>query len=289
MQQDYPAAHSMDSAWFAIDAAGQVGFFSTGEAGGLPSGCTLDQGEAYQLLEQLRAALPPSEPVFDPDGRLPGQERHWVYGPHALVFLDSLEPIRAELASGAAVEARATRGVAAIFTQLSDETKKRLHETGACRGCRGLYGDPGTEGGAARLGLFDYDHLTENWIAGPYGCSARPATPVKLSQLPPAIRAAAEGFQLPFRFDAAPMFQPSDHLPCTSWDAVYLSADGRTVRPQEEAHSSVEEALENMDLEDDGLVFDDGPWTPLDRPPAWLGRDTEAMKGDPSDEGGDDE
>lgn len=89
----------MDGAWSAVDADGQVGCFSTGEAGGMPSGCQLDQGEAYDLLEALRASLPPCEPVFDPDGRLPGQERHWVHGQRALVFLDSLAPIGAELAS----------------------------------------------------------------------------------------------------------------------------------------------------------------------------------------------
>jgi hypothetical protein len=34
---DYPAAHSMDTTWFAVDAAGNVGLFDTGEPGHAPS------------------------------------------------------------------------------------------------------------------------------------------------------------------------------------------------------------------------------------------------------------
>ena len=36
MSADYPAAHSMDSCWFAVDAQGQVAYFDTGEGGAVP-------------------------------------------------------------------------------------------------------------------------------------------------------------------------------------------------------------------------------------------------------------
>ncbi|MCI0459671.1 MAG: hypothetical protein L0Z62_22195 [Gemmataceae bacterium] len=36
MGSDFPAAHSMDSCWFAVDRDGHVGFFDTGENGILP-------------------------------------------------------------------------------------------------------------------------------------------------------------------------------------------------------------------------------------------------------------
>jgi hypothetical protein len=38
MGADYPAAHSMDTEWFAVDRDGQVAFFVTGEAGSVPNG-----------------------------------------------------------------------------------------------------------------------------------------------------------------------------------------------------------------------------------------------------------
>jgi hypothetical protein len=38
MDTDYPAAHSMDTVWFAVDAVGQVGLFDSGETGHVPDG-----------------------------------------------------------------------------------------------------------------------------------------------------------------------------------------------------------------------------------------------------------
>lgn len=42
MNADYPAAHSMDTTWFAVDGAGQVAVFMTGETGHLPRGVDND-------------------------------------------------------------------------------------------------------------------------------------------------------------------------------------------------------------------------------------------------------
>jgi|GEM_PF-6068823 hypothetical protein len=37
MKQDFPAAHSMDTQWFAIDGEGRVAIFETGESGAVPT------------------------------------------------------------------------------------------------------------------------------------------------------------------------------------------------------------------------------------------------------------
>jgi len=52
-QDDYPAAHSMDQTWFAVDQAGHVGVFFTGEDGPLPSG-SYDAGNLIDVLRALR-------------------------------------------------------------------------------------------------------------------------------------------------------------------------------------------------------------------------------------------
>ena len=36
MEPDYPAAHSMDTDWFAVDKDGHVAVFASGEAGAVP-------------------------------------------------------------------------------------------------------------------------------------------------------------------------------------------------------------------------------------------------------------
>ncbi len=50
MGEDFPAAHSMDTEWFAVDRDGQVALFFTGENGSLPRGA-----EAADLGQTLRA------------------------------------------------------------------------------------------------------------------------------------------------------------------------------------------------------------------------------------------
>jgi hypothetical protein len=50
MAADYPAAHSMDSVWFAVDAAGHVAYFDTGSNGPVPEGEENDiRHELWQL------------------------------------------------------------------------------------------------------------------------------------------------------------------------------------------------------------------------------------------------
>ena len=40
MYEEFPAAHSMDTTWFAVDEEGHVGFFDTGENGAAPDGAS---------------------------------------------------------------------------------------------------------------------------------------------------------------------------------------------------------------------------------------------------------
>lgn len=77
--EDFPAGHSMDSTWFAVDEAGEVAFFDTGEGGAIPKQGFPVGGEAgveggleswelsFQLLQReakgdpaLAAVLPAS-------------------------------------------------------------------------------------------------------------------------------------------------------------------------------------------------------------------------------------
>lgn len=51
MNADYPAAHSMDTRWFAVDGAGQVGIFWTDETGHLPVGTENDVTQLVRPTE----------------------------------------------------------------------------------------------------------------------------------------------------------------------------------------------------------------------------------------------
>ena len=54
MHPDYPAAHSMDTNWYAVDAAGQVALFESGDTGNFPVGA-----ESHTFLSTLFRARHP--------------------------------------------------------------------------------------------------------------------------------------------------------------------------------------------------------------------------------------
>ncbi len=61
LPDDVPAAHSMDSAWFAVDACGHVAAASTGEAGALPGPFRPQEVDRHGLLEAVARVVPPGE------------------------------------------------------------------------------------------------------------------------------------------------------------------------------------------------------------------------------------
>jgi hypothetical protein len=60
MGADFPAAHSMDTHWFAVDQGGQVALFFTSETGFMPLDATQVEGhELIQLYRRLTGKEPP--------------------------------------------------------------------------------------------------------------------------------------------------------------------------------------------------------------------------------------
>jgi len=265
LADDVPAAHSMDSAWFAVDACGHVAAGETGEAGALPE--PLQQGVYWPGYDELRRVVPPGGFVLDARGQgagLPTTRVHRTWGEQpqqALVFAeaDVLAPLL--LRHGGRL-LQAVGGAAAVVEGLRASDLEELHARGLCRACRWTYGDRLTRGARrpAALGLFEYDHdLYENVLAGPYGL-VRPRHPIKVAQLPEALRREVE--QVRFEglcFADHPLLQPADHVPCATWSAPYLSADARTIRTQRPEGLSPEERAH---LEP-GAVHDPSPWRPL--------------------------
>ncbi|HEY7326248.1 MAG TPA: hypothetical protein VH592_01315 [Gemmataceae bacterium] len=270
MGTDYPAAHSMDTCFFAIDRDGHVACFDTGEAGAVPA-VAFSGEEAYELRQQL-AELPRVEVLQDPSGcsnpgSAQGTDFHWglVGSNHPiLLFLASLDLVRDEIVAGRAVELPACKGVAVLFQSLPAELSQRLHDSGACLGCRlhyqeieEFYPDLGTHG------LFMYTHLTDNWISGPYGRQSQPARPIHVDQLPPQIREAVKAM----RFDSlcfaeTPHIQPVEHAECFSWEAAYMDVTGKHIRPipgKEEEYAQAYEELADLTNKDDNPQVEPPP------------------------------
>src|SRR5262245_36517923 len=241
MEPDYPAAHSMDTTWFAVDRDGHVACFESGEAGAVPVEAWAGD-EAWEARRQIALLLPRREAIHDLAGRtLPGlhgaDDPHWGSTSRypVLMFLASLDPVRDEVAAGRAVPLPAADGVAVLLRGLSEDELRRLHEAGACCACFMYFVEEEDDDripDLARHGIFVYEHLTDNWIAGPYGRERRPAQPAHVDQLPPRLREQVKRLRLGgVSFAETPHLQPVDHAPCDSWEAAYLDVAGKHIRP----------------------------------------------------------
>jgi len=245
MDADFPAAHSMDTEWFAVDAEGHVGHFSSGESGAVPADAQLD--EPFEVWRRLNEVLPRCTPVYDLEGHLdtgPRRRagRHWFdkdgSDDGALMFLKSLDPVKRQIASGNAFAVEAVRGAAVVFRRLTPALSRRLHKEGHCLGCFFFLLDDEEDPEAqprvrpAEIGLFDYDHPGENWIALPYGRKVLPSRPLHIDQLPPDLRRQVGAMRFDkLRFAETTHLQPCEwdhHLVC--WEPAYLSADGKHIR-----------------------------------------------------------
>ncbi|MFO0928265.1 MAG: hypothetical protein U0736_14705 [Gemmataceae bacterium] len=235
MDADYPAAHSMDTVWFAVDADGHVAVFRTGEAGAVPLEAYAGD-EAYQTEARLRELLPPGTLLHDVDGRRrpsprPHKPQAWAGG-NVLMALTTLDPVRDEVARGTAVEVAMTRGKGVLFTGLTDARLAELQALPECLGSWNFYADEDDPAGMAGRGFFVYEHLTDNWISGPYGREAVPGRPIHVDQLPPDVRRLVGQFRLDaVRFTDTPHLQPVELTECASWESAYIDVTGRHIRP----------------------------------------------------------
>ena len=95
-QEDWPAAHSMCTDWFAVDENGHIAVFDTSDSGAVASG-SLCKPERYYSEESkaawagfhewLDASSRPGHVVFDGDC-----SNDWLYGwSHMRISRDSLE------------------------------------------------------------------------------------------------------------------------------------------------------------------------------------------------------
>jgi len=243
MDTDYPAAHSMDTAFFAVDRDGHVAHFSTGEAGARP----FDAGgidDLEELVEQLaefpaadRGGLRAEGPDPPRAAGSQGPSRHDVGGePRARFVFPEFTGAYPQGNSPAVPRSRFE--ATAVWRSSCASHRRRsasaCHDAGLCLGCAFHWERDEEEGPpVASLGLFDYGHLCENWISGPYGLEERPLHPVHIDQLPPALRRELEQVHYAdFCFAKRLHIQPIEYEQCPSWQSA-LPDQRRQADPRE--------------------------------------------------------
>ncbi len=222
---DFPAAHSMDSAWFAVDDDGRVARFDTGEEGAVPhvaagAGGNLEPACDLLLLDvilSLRAGRPPRGATDPPEhdervvivGRAPRDDApvgNYREAPSGLLRAeDDLDASELVVAQATGPRVLVSRGALSPgrVRALRAHDDADVYVASSLR----VHDDD------AREGFYEYQHDTSEAAkgSGTYARVSVPASPVRVAELPPELGAALVGAKLRVRFHAAPVVELADH------------------------------------------------------------------------------
>ena len=225
--KDVPAAHSMDSTWFALDADGCVGVFQTGESGAIPKSapCAGEAGsfDSFFIYALRFARLVARGPIARPPRALPERAERVV-----VVFRDVAKDdaedryrkaarastgaeARLDAVSPVVLQATTPRIVAtskpvsvALQTELSQlsDVERVLTESGlywqfeerdeSCDTLLEFHNDDGEPGAYTRRRMAQ--------------------TPIAIDDLPPVIREAVAFYRFPVRFAEAGELHLADFM-----------------------------------------------------------------------------
>ena len=227
---DFPAAHSMDTMWFAVDADGHVAAFESGEGGGVPMLAYLGE-DYFDVAQQLRD-LPETGAKLDLDGHVSNAlghqhvEGHWrTPGTDVVAFVADADSARDLVAKLGATVSPATTGHVLHFELGDLAAFDELHARGACMFCESEF--PDEQGELAAHGVYRY--ACDDGIAIPYTRLAVPTEPLAIADAPADVRANAIRFAGKFADTA--QLQPAEHWKSQGWSAGWLATDGKTLRP----------------------------------------------------------
>jgi hypothetical protein len=271
---DYPAAHSMDSTWWAVDGEGHVAQVNTGEAGAVPAAAGQPaDADLITLLAEAGAPFECEDLFAAADGKLwlrdygtnwrevsrdpvEASSENASYAAGYLLWLRSDVAMTSAPPPNPSLIGRLTGWMAGRtmppsagdirwpFLRLPVEGKSVIwisawtnseHPTLddiralAARGIiqRGWVYQKELD--IERFGLFDYELATfDNWIAGPFERGAAPPCPLRLDDLPTAVREALNLCPLPDHdFRREPLLQPFEKGEAFAWGPQWVSTTGR--------------------------------------------------------------
>lgn len=256
--EDFPAAHSMDTEWYAVDADGNVGHFRTGEAGAAPNSAMEDYDDDRSVADVIRAIAAQGGVEYEVDDlvAMPGGpvfDYAWQANRYQTAsFSDSAACycILMQLASASVLNGLQQSAPGIIGRLLGRRAEPvTLNRIGNAKYILGYTDGPLPIGtlqqwiqdgsvlkawvnhplSSARIGIFEYEHgdVFENWIAGLYLREGVPIRPLKLEQLPEAVQHMFESTRFAkrsFARDAA--IDPREAGECSSWGDYWVGMDG---------------------------------------------------------------
>lgn len=221
--------------WLAVDSQGQLAVFEAGQSGPVPESARESSKLLKSLLPEWLSKQAESRPVYTLEGRCePGLTYPELHIPRAfegrlgrtLVFFKSLEAQEQEAGS----HAQAVPSVdapALMYEDLDQGTAEDLHSLRLCRACFWPKKVESHDLQPARRGLFFYQHFTDGWASGPYGCLAQPDKARRLSDFEDEHPIHGHVVKLPgLCFGETARIHAPDHCPCDCPEFQILNLQG---------------------------------------------------------------
>lgn len=232
---DFPAAHSMDTEWFAVDADGNVGIFWSSEGGAVPkftgeffratrvddvedfckllpkdeAGIVHLRTEAKKMVEDINIGTVPIS-LYD------------NYSIWLILILSSEEAIAKLKTSDNLVLRFAGEPVTIYVDKIPNEIINSMFSSGEILGGKEfeLWMYPHL------VGLFFYDNY--NQVPMPYEKDRVPEIPLKIEDLPENLQQALSKSHFEkIRFAETEIIQPIEHTPCATWGNVEYWIDSQ--------------------------------------------------------------
>lgn len=231
---DYPAAHSMDTEWFAVDRNGHVAFFCSGEAGAVPHQY-IETYDVQTSMSDFVAALNAQPrnifsyqipPWMTHRILLDGEPATWETLPDTFQCVIVRHAVRLE-PDESSVRITVPEGTFSEMYYYSKKDALKNFDSGEF-----THVWVGTDL-MTFFGFFTYDHNRrwENWVSGPYQRVGFPLKPINVADLPPDMQKQPAVVLSNQDFSRDRLIQPVVSLPCSSWQEVYVETDEKTIRP----------------------------------------------------------
>jgi hypothetical protein len=236
--QDFPAAHSMDTTWFAIDADGCVGIFETNEGGAVPKDlpdieneinlvdCLLkDKPEIIKQVQPLKIEsviediniesiqdIKNTIRRYEELSRLHPESKNSWDNIENLVLILSKEQVIEDLKSQANLILRFTDEKIIVHIDKCDRKwLRRSIKSGAVLAAKETY----LGHNLSWLGFYEYNGWEDS---GSYYRNYLLKEPIYFNDLPPEIANNISFIKLPnIKFSETELIQPIEHLPCQTW------------------------------------------------------------------------
>jgi hypothetical protein len=267
---DYPAAHSMDTDWFAVDADGYVAMFSSGEGGAVPADALRSVDGLDCLFAEIAKEYAHHTIEVDTPGELlltrsitPESTvniANSVYRGNVcslLLLLESDELIPQlgveTIDTGYIVRFAGERAIVYV-SQCPLANLQQLIVDRQALVLQSVFGNFDYSL-AARFGFFEYEHDSHTLI--PYERKHVPQYPLKLADLPDRlqIRILEAGIDR-IRFAESASVQPLEHTPCDAWgDTDYwIDTQGVEHTPASKLRNTWN-PINNTWIDEDGVEY----------------------------------